>query len=144
MHGADSLSDDTANLTKSIQALQKAHPLPTPHHYTTSDAFYLRQICQSVSRRAAAYLASGIHALWALRLTEEGISASSEDHVTIGCNGSVIEKYPGFFDHTQSYLDELCVRSGGRKGGIVLEIAIESAIFGAAVAVCALEGQDGR
>lgn len=100
-------------------------------------------MCQLVSQRAAAYLASGIHALWTLHLAEEGLAPDAEDHVTIGCNGSVIERYPGFRQRTQAYLNELCTKSGGRNGAIVLDIAIESAIFGAAVAVCALEGQDG-
>ncbi|KAF2097904.1 actin-like ATPase domain-containing protein [Rhizodiscina lignyota] len=135
-------ADETPSLSKSMYALQKAHPLPASHPYTRTDVVYLRQICQLVSQRAAAYLASGVHALWSLRLDEEGLSPDAEDHVTIGCNGSVIEKYPGFRERAQAYLDELCVRSGGRRGGIVLEIAIESAIYGAAVAVCALEGQD--
>lgn len=67
--------------------------------------------------------------------------------MTIGCNGSVIEKYPSFRQNAQRYLDELCITTGGREGSIKLEIAVESAIYGAAVAVACMEGQpdhDGR
>lgn len=122
-------------------ALQAAHPLPSSHPYTSQSAQHLRQLSFLVSHRAAAYLAVGIHALWCLRLSAENLTPNAEDHVTIGCNGSVIEKYPGFRAKAQSYLDELCITSGGHAGSIKLEIAVESAIFGAAVAVGCMEGQ---
>jgi hexokinase len=60
-------------------------------------------------------------------------------HVGIGCNGSVIELYPGFRARCQATLDRLTERSGAEKGAIGLEIAYESALFGAAVAVGCLE-----
>jgi hexokinase len=61
--------------------------------------------------------------------------------MSIGCNGSVIEKYPFFRELCQSHLDELTTASGAGAKSISLEIALESAIYGAAVAVCCLEGQ---
>ena len=61
----------------------------------------------------------------------------------MGCNGSVIEKYPNFRGQTQRVLDRLVEMDGGLKrgadGGVSLEIANESAIFGAAVAVCCVD-----
>lgn len=134
-------ADDTPSLSRSAIALQKAHPLVNGYKYTRTDLACLRTVCQLVTRRAAAYLAVAIHALWALRLKEEGLGPNEEDHITIGCNGSVIEKYPGFKAEAQRHLDELCVLSGGHAGGIVVDIAVESAIYGAAVAVCCLEEQ---
>lgn len=101
----------------------------------------MRQVCQLVSRRAAAYLATSIHALWSLRLAAENYTPSTSEPVSIGCNGSVIERYPMFRSTCQSYLDDLVELSGGQRQSVVLEIAVESAIFGAAVAVCCLEGQ---
>ena len=89
-----------------------------------------------MSQRAAAYLATGIHALWSLMTNSEGLTPSSVNHMTIGCNGSVIEKYPNFKEYCQQRLNELTDLSGGRTGAVVLEPALESAIFGAAVAVC--------
>ncbi len=100
---------------------------------------FVRQVSQLVSRRAAAYLATGIHALWSLRNRSENLSPSMAGHVTIGCNGSVIEKYPDFRERCQSFSDELTRASGAKEGAISLEIACESSIFGAAVAACCLE-----
>ncbi|KAH7045890.1 hypothetical protein B0J12DRAFT_576898 [Macrophomina phaseolina] len=130
-------ADDTPTLTKACTALQANHPLSTPPAYT--DLYYVRQICQLVSHRAAAYLATGIHALWTLRNESEGLSAAEAGHITISCNGSVIEKYPSFRDLAQQYVDELTERSGAPSRAVDLEMAIESSIFGAAVAVCCLE-----
>ncbi|OCK96201.1 actin-like ATPase domain-containing protein [Cenococcum geophilum 1.58] len=130
-------SDETAALSKSCAIFQTNHPLTKPP--TCSDLLFIRQVSQLVSHRAAAYLASGIHALWSLRASTEGLSPASAGRVTIGCNGSVIEKYPYFKDLCQSYLDELTDLSGAEPHSIVLETAIESAIFGAAVGVSCLQ-----
>lgn len=56
-------------------------------------------------------------------------------HVTIACNGSVMEKYPAFLTRCQQYLDELTVLSGSKSHAVTLEMAPESSVFGAAVAV---------
>ncbi|KAL0265219.1 N-acetylglucosamine kinase 1 [Diplodia seriata] len=130
-------ADDTPTLSKACTVLQAKHPLTAPPTYT--DLYYVRQICQLVSRRAAAYLATGIHALWALRNNSEGLSAAEAGHVTISCNGSVIEKYPSFRTVSQQFVDELTSLSGASARAVDLEMAIESSIFGAAVAVCCLE-----
>ncbi|KAF2086656.1 actin-like ATPase domain-containing protein [Saccharata proteae CBS 121410] len=133
-------SDDTASLTKACTMLQAHHALRTPPTY--AELFFIRQICQLVSHRAAAYLATGIHALWSLRNKAEGMAPASAGHVTISCNGSVIEKYPSFKPLCQGYVDELTTRSGAPTGSVNLEMAWESSIFGAAVAVCCLEADD--
>ena len=110
---------------------------------TYADLCFIRHASSLVSRRAAAYLATGIHALCSLRTRSEGLSPRTAGHISIGCNGSVIEKYPGFRATTQSVLDQLVEMDGGMKrgpnSGVSLEIANESAIFGAAVAVCCVD-----
>lgn len=117
--------------------LQSKHPLnKAPAH---ADLRFVRQVSQLVSRRAAAYLATAIHGLWSLRTSAEGLSPASAGHLTIGCSGSVIEKYPSFKTLCQTYLDELTALSGAEPHSVVLETAVESAIFGAAVAVCCIE-----
>jgi hexokinase len=131
--------DESPNLSRVVAALQKHHPLPRLP--SSNDLRFVRQVCQLVSRRAAAYLATSIHALWSMRAAAENLTLSTADPVTIGCNGSVIERYPLFRSTCQSYLDELIELSGAHPQSVVLEIAVESAIFGAAVAVCCLEGQ---
>jgi len=121
--------DESANLSTSCTVVQTIHPTPTPP--TQSDLLFVRHICRLVSRRAAAYMAAGVHALWSLRNTAEGLSSSTVGRISIGCNGSVMEKYPGFKERCQEYIDVLT----GIPGGVVLEPALESAIFGAAIAV---------
>ncbi|KAF2144870.1 uncharacterized protein K452DRAFT_265293 [Aplosporella prunicola CBS 121167] len=133
-------ADDTPSLTKACTVLQAHHPLPTPPTY--ADLLFIRSICQLVSRRAAAYLATGIHALWSLRNRAENLAAADAGHVTISCNGSVIEKYPSFRALCQQYIEDLTRLSGAPPHSVDLEMAFESSIFGAAVAVCCLEGQD--
>jgi len=131
--------DDSPNLFKASTVLQKHHSLPSPP--SVSDLRFVQQICQIVSHRAAGYLATGIHALWSLRTSVEGLSPASAGQVTIGCNGSVVESYPSFRKVAQKYLDELIELSGGEPHSVILEMANEAAIFGAAVAACCLEGK---
>ncbi|KAI9661177.1 MAG: hypothetical protein M1821_009504 [Bathelium mastoideum] len=138
-------SDDTPDLSKSLTTIQKAHRFITIPSY--ADLLFVRNVSHLVSRRAAAYLATGIHALCSLRTRSEGLSPATVGHTSIACNGSVIEKYPGFREATQTVLDQLVEMDGGLKreqhGGVSLDIAYESAICGAAVAVCCVD-QHGR
>lgn len=131
--------DNSKHLTHATALFQSKHPLSKPATY--NDIQFVRQISQLVSHRAAAFLATGIHALWLLRTESEGLTPATAGQLSIGCNGSVIEKYPLFRDLCQSHVDELTSASGAGPKSISLEIAVESAIYGAAVAVCCLEGQ---
>ncbi|KAG9191626.1 hexokinase [Alternaria panax] len=131
--------DDSKYLTNATALFQSKHPLSKPPTY--NDIHFIRQVSQLVSHRAAAFLATGIHALWALRTKSEGLMPASAGRMSIGCNGSVIEKYPLFRELCQSHLHELTTASGAKQNSVSLEIAVESAIYGAAVAVCCLEGQ---
>lgn len=129
--------DETKSFSQAIAIFQSRHPLSKPPTY--NDIHFVRQVSQLVSHRAAAYLAAGIHSLWVLRIQSEGLTPATAGRMAIGCNGSVIEKYPSFRDLCQSHLDELTAASGAEEGSIALEVAVESAIFGAAVAVSCLE-----
>jgi hexokinase len=131
--------DKSKHYTIATTVFQQKHPLSKPPTY--SDIHFIRQLSQLVSHRAAAFLATGIHALWLLRLEAEGLTPDTAGRMSIGCNGSVIEKYPFFRELCQVHLDELTTASGAAPKSITLEIAVESAIYGAAVAVCCLEGQ---
>lgn len=104
---------------------------------------FIKRVAQAVSRRAAAYVATAVHALWSLRAEAEPTgSIESQQHVTIACNGSVMEKYPGFRAECQRNLDELIVISGAQAGSVTLQMAPESSVFGAAVAVACLEDEE--
>lgn len=113
------------------------HPLPKRPSY--KDLVYVRRIAHLVSHRAAAYLATGIHALWCLRVNAERLPPSGAGQTAIACNGSVIEHYPSFRRICQGYVNELVALSGGPINSITLTVADESALYGAAVAASCLD-----
>jgi hexokinase len=126
-------SDRTPDLTNASTAFLAAHPMRSPPKL--HELQQIRDIGRLASRRAAAYLATALHALWAVRTASEGMEPGETSHVTIACDGSMVEKYPGFRARAQDYLDELCILSGASRGAVTLEVTPESSIFGAAVAV---------
>ena len=129
-------SDLTPSLANASAAFTSAHPMRTRPKLRELE--FIRDIGRLASKRASAYLATSLHALWAVRTASEGIEPGEASHVTIACDGSMVEKYPGFRQRTQSYLDKLCVLSGASKGAVTLELAPESSIYGAAVAVACM------
>ncbi|QIW94629.1 hypothetical protein AMS68_000147 [Peltaster fructicola] len=130
-------NDFTVDLSKASSEFVRAHPLlsrPSLH-----DLYFIKRVVTFVSHRAQAYLATAVHALWSLRTKAEAAELKDK-HVTVACNGTVIDKYPGFRVNCQRHLDSLCLASGVSAGTISLEMAPESSIFGAAVAVqCATD-----
>ncbi|CBF74382.1 hypothetical protein AN4255.2 [Aspergillus nidulans FGSC A4] len=152
-------ADTSPFLTASAALLQKEHTMSRPP--SPEDLRFLLRVCRTISKRAAGYLATAIHSMWCLRneaeisqgppspsfkgprdvtVTESG---SNSDCLSIACDGSVINKYPGFRDRCQAYLDQLTQETNTSKVSqiseegscIRLEPAPEGAIFGAAVAV---------
>ena len=89
------------------------------------DLQLIRHICQCVSRRAAAYLATALQALWKLHNDCNDVAIPISAPMTVGCHGSVILKYPGLFERCQSYLD---------PNKVILERAENATIIGAAIA----------
>jgi hexokinase len=131
--------DESPNLAKSSAYLQKTLGMDSAP--SAADMRFLRLIVQSISKRAAAYVAVAMHALWAVK---RKLIPEDSSRTTIACNGSVIEKYPGFRSRCQAYISEMIkCEGGGRRqdSEVVLELAGEAAIFGAAVAVAIGEGQ---
>ncbi|KAN0076625.1 hypothetical protein V8E54_006767 [Elaphomyces granulatus] len=154
-------ADGSPSMAASAALLQKQHLFHTSP--SVGDLRFLRQICGDVSRRAAGYLATAIHSMWCLRSEVEFSSSkataappvstgkrSMQDVIvteieepsrslSIACDGSVINKYPGFKDQCQAYLDLLAQQTATSEAlktqFITLELAPDSAIFGAAVAV---------
>ncbi|KAK3679348.1 N-acetylglucosamine kinase 1 [Recurvomyces mirabilis] len=129
--------DTSRTLIKASASFLRAHALPTPPRL--SELEFLRETATLVSRRAATYLATALHALWRLRTTAEGLRPGEASHVTIACDGTIIEKYPEFRTNCQAKLDELCALSGAAKGTVSLAMAPESSLFGAAVAVACID-----
>ena len=124
-------SDDSTKLLDASKAFLTAHPLRSQP--TFQELEFVRNVARQASRRSSAYLATALHALWAVRTASEGIEPSEASHVTIACDGSMVEKYPEFQQRTQSYLDRLCIQSGTIAGVVTLELTPKSSIFGAAV-----------
>ncbi|KAK3073445.1 N-acetylglucosamine kinase 1 [Teratosphaeriaceae sp. CCFEE 6253] len=129
-------TDRTRTLSKASAAFLDAHALPTPPRL--SELHFLRDVAQLISGRATVYLATALHGLWRLRTAAEGLQPGESSHVTIACDGTIIEKYPEFRLRCQRQLDELCACSGAAKGAVSLAMAPESSLFGAAVAVACI------
>ncbi|KNG81646.1 hexokinase-1 [Aspergillus nomiae NRRL 13137] len=153
-------ADSSASFSSSAALLQKEH---TFHRApSVDDLKFLRRICEIVSNRSAGYLATAIHSMWCLRNEAEfpEVTASATSSIketqevtviesehpqslTIACDGSVINKYPGFRNRCQGYINQLLQETNASKGtldatpspSVRLEPAAESGILGAAVAV---------
>lgn len=130
-------SDTTSTLEKAKAAFVQAHPSTTKPRL--SELEFIRQVARLVSRRAAAYLATALHALWIVKTESEGLQPGKAAPVTVACNGTIVEKYPGYRELCQRHLDDLCEQSGASRGAVTLSMAHESSIFGAAVAVACME-----
>ncbi|KAH8666406.1 hypothetical protein BX600DRAFT_511343 [Xylariales sp. PMI_506] len=161
-------ADTTPNFETALPHFAAAHP--SANKPTTSDLSVIRALATFVSRRSAALLAASVFSLWELRLETEAeyirsqtpASASTTVSSTtttapssfiaqaekeralprtkVAFNGSVIERYPGYRDGCQAYLNDLIAVSG-HPGAVELVPALESSILGAAVALaCAIEG----
>ncbi|PWY77183.1 hexokinase [Aspergillus sclerotioniger CBS 115572] len=154
-------ADASPLLTSSAALLQKEHTFVVPP--SVEDLRFLRRLCQTVSKRAAGYLATAIHSMWCLRNevefpttatsappslkeTQAVTVVESEGNplsLSIACDGSVINKYPGFRDRCQGYLNDLAKETNAVRPSldaiteprVRLDLAPESAILGAAVAV---------
>jgi hexokinase len=140
---------------------------------TTADLAFLRALASYIARRSAAIVAASLFALWELKaeaerelITDASSSPSfaaaaaeaelalSDSKITVAYNGSVVENYPGYRDHLQSYIDQLVSISQersqdqgqdqgtvarGAEGVIALVEARESPLLGAAVALACLD-----
>lgn len=153
-------ADKSPLLTSSAALLRKEHTFLTAPSPT--DLRFIKRVCRAVSTRAAGYLATAIHSMWSLRTEVEFPTtpcpstpvkamqdvalienAEQSKSLSIACDGSVINKYPGFKDRCQDYLDALVQQTNaltetldlGDRPSVKLEPAPESAILGAAVAV---------
>ncbi|KAI9748283.1 MAG: hypothetical protein M1815_003368 [Lichina confinis] len=102
---ADIERDPSTTLARILEAENQEAAAQAPE-VTKTDSLCVQRICQAVSNRAAAYLATALHALWALR--DECRAATAAYH------GSVIAKYPGLKERCQVHLDQLTCRTDGR------------------------------
>ena len=129
-------TDTSRSLSTSRKAFQEQHPSSIPP--TTFDIYFLQKIVRSVTRRSAAFVTVGIHALASLLEDMEEhhhVTPGGLDHVSIGCDGSIINKYPEYMDRCQELMDRMIELEGKGRKRVILEKTTDSAVCGAGVAV---------
>lgn len=129
-------TDTSSFLSASLKAFKEHHPSSTTP--TASDLYFLQRVIKSVSRRSSAFVAVGIHALASLlddMEQQHNVISSGLNHVSIGCDGSIINKYPEYMDRCQDLIDRLVELEGKGRKRVVLERTTDSAVCGAGVAV---------
>lgn len=129
-------TDTSSTLATSRSLFHQHHPNAVSPGL--SDMYFVQQVTLAVSRRSCAFVAAGIHALASLLEDMEKAHQaipSRVDTITIGCDGSIINKYPGYMDTAQTLLDQIKGLENGSKKRILLEKTIEPAVSGAGVAV---------
>lgn len=123
-------ADSSAGLTKTRELLYRTHPSSLPP--SVADAKFLQNVITSVSHRSVAFFAVGVHALTAI-LQDLDAETGPLDHLSVGCDGSVINKYPAYMQTAQEKLDEMWrVENNGRKRAF-LETIVSGSVLGAAV-----------
>ena len=125
-------SSDTLSSTRSL--LQKLYPSDVPHTFV--DAIFIKKIIRSVTTRSITYFATGVHAVSSLLqdLERQACLEDDLDHISIGCDGSVINRYPNYMERAQGILDDLRHNEGRGKKRIILEKTSETAVLGAGIA----------
>lgn len=126
---------DQSELLQTTRSIwQNRHP--SSHELTVSELFFLRRVIQSVVHRSISFFATGIHSLTSLLEDLEAEAALPLDleYISIGCDGSIINKYPGYMERAQELLDTLRHHESGGKRRVILEKTQNSAVLGAGVA----------
>jgi hexokinase len=133
-------ADTSAQLSRSGAKLEKLWCMTSPP--SLPDLLFLRAVAESISNRAAVYLAISLHALWTLQKETyvKSTTPFGTPKTSIACTGSVIEKYPNFRARCEGHIEEI-IAIGDRSFTsaptevVVLEVIDDAAILGAAVAV---------
>ena len=135
------LIESASNLEDTRKFLQRSFPSTNDH--TIADAFFIHQVVTLVTTRSMTYFAIAIHALTTLlkeSMVQLGLEKSDLDQISIGCDGSVINKYPQYMERTQDSLDVMTSIMKGRR--IILVKTEDSAVLGAAVAASLAADED--
>ena len=124
---------------------------PSPNSPTNLDLDFILRTIRAVTERSIAFFATGVHALTSLmeQLDVEAGLPSELDHFSIGCDGSIINKYPKYMERAQGILDELREHErdgsrGAEKKRVILEKTKNSAVLGAGVAAALAKEYGGR
>ena len=105
---------------------------PSPQQPSERDIVFIKDVVRRVTTRSIAFFTVGIHALTALLQRLDNIEM---DHITIGCDGSIINRYPSYIERAQATLNQMIESDEiHRKIMVSLERTTDSAVLGAAVA----------
>ncbi|KAL8758413.1 MAG: hypothetical protein Q9184_003940 [Pyrenodesmia sp. 2 TL-2023] len=133
-------ADTDPSLTPSCRVFQQTFSMLAPP--TEMEMHFIRKVILSVTRRSKGYFSAAVHALLSLLHDLDYQTLEDVDHICIGCDGSVINKYPGYMEHCQMLLDQLVRMEDGARKRVVLESAGESAVLGAGVAAAMARTED--
>ena len=126
--------DRSPSLSPSCQLFQERHPSSRPP--SRSDMDFIRHAIGSVSRRSSAYVMASVHALSSLldHLDGDKPLQGSLGPQHVGCDGSVINKFPEYMSRSQETIEQmLALEAKGRKR-MVLGKTINSTLLGAGIA----------
>ncbi|GAB7364588.1 hypothetical protein MBLNU230_g5395t1 [Neophaeotheca triangularis] len=134
-------TDPCSNLPHAATIFQTTHPTTQP--LTPSDLNFIRETSLSVTNRAAALVATALHALWLLHVQSQNLEPSDKAaRVVVAANGSIVEKFPLFRGRVQGWLDLLAEGSGADRGAVWVRVVRgESGVLGAGVS-CAVADAD--
>ncbi|KAI4183441.1 MAG: hypothetical protein L6R41_005383 [Letrouitia leprolyta] len=126
-------ADTYPSLSPSCKLFQETYNLdfaPTP-----AEMHFIREVTLAVCRRSEGYFTAAIYALSSLyHEIDTACSTNGLEHISIGCDGSVINKYPCYMQQSQVLLDQMRRMGDPGRKRVVLESAGESAVLGAGVA----------
>ncbi|KAH6647660.1 hexokinase-like protein [Truncatella angustata] len=157
-------SDPSSDFPSALPYFAATHPSDVPP--TAADLSAIRELSGYTLRRSSALLAASVFGLWELRHETEAEYLSSQPpsplaspvaprkasfvadakaetalpQTKVAYNGSVIERYPGYRENCQDYINAL-VSESEHSGQIELVPALESSILGAAVALACVREQ---
>ena len=124
---------------------------PSSSSPSNPDLDFILQTIRIITERSIAFFATGVHALTSLmeELDIEAGLPSEQDHFSIGCDGSIINKYPKYMERAQGILGELrkheeASSQGLKKKRVILEKTKNSAVLGAGVAAALAKEYGGR
>ena len=124
------IDTDTSHELAASRALfhQRHH---SPRLPSERDMIFIKDVVRRVSTRSIMYFTVGIHALVALLQKLESVDM---DHITIGCDGSIINKYPNYMERAQATLDQMIESEHLHTNlRVSFERTTDSAVLGAAV-----------
>ena len=133
-------ADTTTDCVSSAEMLQKDFALQRVP--TAAEMGFLREAVEGISHRAAAYMATALHALWSLEHERGSIGPSK---TSVAANGSVVLMYPGFREGCEKHVADLITLSHPSplletSHELVIVPTEEATILGVAVAVAVNDG----